>query len=143
MKLVLGIVFTFLSVFAIGQTDSDFENKLNEIYAPGRVDRIVNDAQMNAYFKKVVYHSYKLEQVDAQKLSNGNFPVLASIEKREPSTKTLVEITPDAMAQEILDGSFNILLLNLDRDLNESVTYRLGNTNYLFTLYSHKAIAKK
>lgn len=128
---------------SFSQTDQDFENKLNEIYAPGRVERILNNEQLNAHYKNVVYRSYKLEKVDAKKLKSNSFPVLAKIEKRNPADHSMIQVSTEEMVQEIEDGSFNILLLNVQRDVNNSITYRLENSNYLFTLYSHKAIAKK
>ena len=128
---------------SFSQTDQDLENKLNEIYAPGRVERIINSEQLHAYYNNVVYHSYKLEKVDPQKLTGNSFPVLAKIEKRNPADHSMIEVSAESMIQEINNGSFNVLLLNLERDYNKNTTYILGDTNYLFTLYSHKAIAKK
>ena len=47
MRLTISIFFTFLSLFAIGQTQADFSNMLNDIISADKTKKILFSAEEN------------------------------------------------------------------------------------------------
>ena len=133
--LIIGILFSF------GNKEKNLENKLLEVYSSEQTKSILKDENRKKYFETLIFNSFLIEEIENKKLQKKSYPPINSISLNEKNG-SINKIGIEKFLELIKNGNFNPLKLNLERDLNEKKSYRLGKTNTIFHLLSYNQINK-
>jgi hypothetical protein len=140
MKKLL-ISFLLIAFSLIGISQNSLENKLLEVYSEKQTKLILEDVQQKKYFNNIVFNSYKVEKITNPKIKKQAFVVLNTLDLNNMDG-TITTLTPNEMLESVNKGTFNILRLRIERDLNEPKIYLLGNTNHTLKISSFKTLSK-
>jgi hypothetical protein len=140
MKKLL-ISFLLIAFSLIGISQNSLENKLLEVYSEKQTQLILEDAQQKKYFNNIVFNSYKIENITNPKIIKKSFVVLNTLDLNNIDG-TITTLTPNEILESVKKGTFNILRLRIERDLNEPKVYLLGNTNHILKISSFKTLSK-
>jgi len=139
-KYVLSIIVLSFSVLSIGQ--ATLKEKLNEVYSQARVKDILEDEQKKKYFTNILFHSSEIISVPLHKLKPNSFPVLNSINLFEKNSVNKKPVDISEIIELYENGSFNILLVDIQREMEETLRFRLGKTNKILVIYSYDYLTK-
>lgn len=139
MKKIL-LIFLVSLLFSFSSNKNDLKSKLLEVYSTEQVNTILKEENRKKYFEALLFKSFYVED-----LGSKDFPeIYAVLTEVEISNKAgeVKKITANRLLSSIKDGSFNILTLNIERNLNKTKSFQIGNSKKVFHLLSHNQINK-
>ncbi len=135
------IALGFILTYSVSFSQDALENKLLEVYSVEQTESILSDSQKKKYYNTVVFKSFQINKISKEKAKNLKYKTLNTLELKNLDG-SITSISPEKIVESFVDGTFNILRLNIERDLKDSRTYFLGNTNYYIRISSLQAISQ-
>lgn len=141
--------FLLLLAFYYGQSqsgnvfsDEALKLKLNEVFNSEKCTDILSNKQKSNYYHTLFFHSFEIQQIDAQKYSQLDYSSITSI-KQINKDKTYRELIGSEIVRAIKEGTFNILLSDIERGFDKTKYFKISNTNYIFVLHSYGSLKNK
>lgn len=134
-------IFMIIANISLGQTT--FKEKLEEAFSQDKVTAILNNSSKKQYYQNVIFSSYEVKEIDANKASVNSMPVLKIVTIVNRENKITQENEDGSFILNLIDkGEFNILLTNVKRDFKNKTYYRIQGTNKVLVVQSHQDISK-
>lgn len=134
-------IFVIIANISLGQTT--FKEKLEEAFSQDKVTAILNNSSKKQYYHNVIFSSYEVKEIDANKASVNSMPVLKIVTIVDRENKVTQENEDGSFILNLIDkGEFNILLTNVKRDFKNKTYYRIQGTNKILVVQSHQDISK-
>lgn len=134
-------IFVIIANISLGQTT--FKEKLEEAFSQDKVTAILNNSSKKQYYHNVIFSSYEVKEIDANKASVNPMPVLKIVTIVDRENKVTQENEDGNFILNLIDkGEFNILLTNVKRDFKNKTYYRIQGTNKILVVQSHQDISK-
>ena len=135
----ISFILLLCILFSFSNESKELQSKLLEVYSKEQVNTILKEENRKKYFQALVFKSYYVEDLGAKDFPE-NYPIINEVEISKNGL--IKKITTKQLLEKIKDGSFNILTLKLERDIDKTRSFRLGNSKQVFHLLSHNQINK-
>jgi hypothetical protein len=124
-------------LFSFSKEKKSLEFKLREVYTNEICEQILKNPSQAKYFEVLLFQSVILTQEKKSATAHHDILKETTLRLKNGDSKT---ISNTQLIQMIKNGSLNALQLEIERELNNNVSYKLGDSNYVLTLLSHSQI---
>ena len=136
-KLLILVILPILLSFSTEK--QTLESKLREVYSLEICEQILKNPSQKKYFEVFLFKSVVLAK--EKKESSRNYIVLSKTSLMQKDG-TSIPISISDLIIKIQTGELNALQLELERHIDNNISYKLGDTDFVLTLLSHSQINK-